>query len=123
MKNFYPTAAVQYSDSSIEKKPIIILEFAYYGDLCHLVQAKDQGLPLRVAKHIFIKILEGLHYLEQKNISHRDIKLENILIDQQFNIKLIDFGISSKLSDVIDENDVTRNYGSYYCYKAPETYK
>jgi len=36
-----------------------------------------------------------MQYLQSKNICHRDIKLENILFDQQLNIKLVDFGIAS----------------------------
>ena len=36
--------------------------------------------------------MEGIEYCHNKNIVHRDIKLENIMIDSNLNIKIIDFG-------------------------------
>ena len=43
-------------------------------------------------KKIFRQIFEAMNYLHQKNISHRDIKMENILIKNNYEIKIIDFG-------------------------------
>ena len=43
-------------------------------------------------KKIFKQIFEAMNYLHQKNISHRDIKLENILINNNYEVKIIDFG-------------------------------
>lgn len=43
---------------------------------------------------IFKQIIEGINYMHSKNVCHRDIKLENILIDKSLNLKIIDFGFA-----------------------------
>ncbi len=45
-----------------------------------------------ILKKIFRQIFEAMNYLHQKDISHRDIKLENILIKSNYEVKIIDFG-------------------------------
>ena len=43
---------------------------------------------------MFRQIVEGIAYCHSQNIVHRDIKLENILLDCNRNVKIIDFGFS-----------------------------
>jgi len=47
---------------------------------------------LIILKNIFKQIFEAMNYLHKNNISHRDIKMENILIKNNYEIKIIDFG-------------------------------
>ena len=46
------------------------------------------------AKRLFKQIVEGIDYMHKKSVAHRDIKLENILLDENNSIKIIDFGFS-----------------------------
>jgi serum/glucocorticoid-regulated kinase 2 len=46
------------------------------------------------ARYCFVEISMGLQYLHGKKIIYRDIKPENIMIDQDGNLKIADFGLS-----------------------------
>ena len=40
-------------------------------------------------------MMEGLRYLHDKNVSHSDFKLANMLLDDDYNIKISDFGLAT----------------------------
>ena len=54
----------------------------------------------RIARYYFKQILEGVRHIYDKGYCHRDLKLENMMIDNLFDIKIIDFGFACPLNDV-----------------------
>ena len=68
------------------------------------------------AQKFFSQLLSAVSYCHENGIVHRDLKIENVLIDSEGNIKLVDFG----LSNFFDPNDKLRTFcGSLY-FAAPE---
>lgn len=45
-------------------------------------------MPVSIKGRIILEILEGMVYLTEKNVIHKDIKPENILVDEDFHIKV-----------------------------------
>jgi len=68
---------------------------------------------------IFEGIVRSLHYLHQKKILHRDIKLDNILLDWEKNVKVCDFGVSRKMK----KNEKIFEHIGTPAYLAPEIIK
>jgi len=115
---------VEYSKhGSIEKK----LEKLYKQERKKLRPAdgevkevkKPQGLPEDTMRKYFSQLVLALEYCHNElGIIHRDIKPDNLLIDENDNVKLADFGVSQLLPQ--DGNDkVKSNAGSAYFY-SPE---
>jgi serine/threonine protein kinase len=71
----------------------LVMEYASGGNLCNYVKLKKR-LDENEARAIFQQLASAIAYLHTLNIVHRDIKLENILIDGKKNIKITDFGFS-----------------------------
>ena len=75
-----------------EKHYLFVMELCAGGDLLSYVR-KRRKLNENVAKYLFKQIIEGIGYIHSKNIVHRDIKLDNILLDNKGHIKIADFGV------------------------------
>ena len=66
----------------------------------YLKQNSQSRLPEGEVRKIFKQVAEGIDYMHSKNVTHRDIKLENLLLeDKTKNIKIIDFGFAISCKD------------------------
>ncbi|RXW21292.1 hypothetical protein EST38_g4550 [Candolleomyces aberdarensis] len=61
-------------------------------------QSEQKRLSEDQARYVFGQVVDAVHYLDSLGICHRDIKDENVVIDQNLKIKLIDFG-SATIAD------------------------
>ena len=73
------------------------LEFIKNGSLLDLLN-KNGWLLESEARYYFQQLIDAIEYIHELGYSHRDIKPDNILLDDDFNIKLIDFGFATKSS-------------------------
>jgi len=80
-------------------------------ELSKCSEFKNQEIGLMV----FSQILQAVQYIHSNGIVHRDIKLENIIVDKSMNIKLADFGFAT--NDHIDRLD---SFLGSPAYMAPE---
>ncbi len=96
----------------------MVFEFVEKGDLVHYFK-KNPLLEENQLKEFFAKILKAVSYLHKNKILHRDIKLDNILLDRNLNPKICDFGISSEY----DERKKIFDTGGTPAYLAPEVIK
>lgn len=79
------------------EKIILVMEYASGGELYDYLN-RMKRIPESEARAIFRQIVSAVHFLHKNQIVHRDLKLENILIDHNGDIKLADFGLSNSWS-------------------------
>ena len=93
----------------------IMMEYCEKGELFHYIE-KEICLSNDEAACYFYQLINGLEYIHQKGIVHRDLKLENILLSKTNLLKIIDFGLSS----YYDSNKLLSTPCGSLCYASPE---
>ncbi|KAI5710389.1 serine/threonine-protein kinase 17A-like [Diaphorina citri] len=84
---------------------VLVLEMVPDGELQRLVDIQD-GIPEQDTRSYMKQILEALAFLHDHNITHLDLKPQNILLTKDNNIKLCDFGISRVVNDVVEVKEI-----------------
>ena len=99
-----------------EEYMLIIMEYINGENLFSFVK-KRRKLSEKLAKFLFRQIILGIEHIHSKNVVHRDIKLENIMIDFNNTIKICDFGIGKVLKS---EDELLYDKCGTPMYMAPE---
>ena len=95
----------------------IVMEHVGAGNLLSYIKKRGK-LTEQIAKYIFKQIILSLQYIHSHKIIHRDIKLDNILIDLDNNIKICDFSSSR----IIKEGEIITEFRGTPAYMAPEIF-
>ncbi len=96
---------------------LIVMEYIC-GDLLGFIKKRGK-ISEPTAKIIFKQIIKGLQYIHKKKIVHRDIKLDNVLIDLTNTVKICDFGVCR----ILQPGDVMYEHCGTPAYIAPEIFK
>ena len=94
------------------KRKYSILEYASNGSLFDFIYYKKSGFGELHSKIIFSKIMEGIKFCHGHDICHRDLKIENILLDKEFSPKICNFSHGCVNTPNINDFFCTINYAS-----------
>ncbi|KAJ2504035.1 ATP binding, partial [Coemansia sp. RSA 2052] len=116
---------VKYLGTDVDECNIyIFLEYVSGGSVSSAL-ASFGMFPETLVRTYTAQIIEGLVYLHEQGIIHRDIKGGNVLIDQDGSVKISDFGISKRVDEVVAASKMDRRaslQGSVF-WMAPEVVK
>ena len=94
----------------------LVFPFLENEDLFDIV-SQDKADAMQKLK-MMCQVVEALHFLHTINIAHLDLKLENVFVDKDFNIKLGDFGFA----EIIRDKDQFESFQGTLGYLSPEIY-
>ena len=106
-----------YDTVILDDRIHLILEFVEGKELCEIVETTS--LPENLCRKIFIQVCLAVEYMHSNHIVHRDIKLENIIIEKTGTTKLIDMGFGNF---IMGKDHLLRTFCGSPDYAAPELF-
>ncbi|KII95252.1 hypothetical protein PLICRDRAFT_661227 [Plicaturopsis crispa FD-325 SS-3] len=88
-----PFVAKLYFTFQSKENLYLVMEYLNGGDCAALIKSLG-SLPEEWTKNYIAEVVLGLQYLHERGVVHRDLKPDNLLIDQHGHLKLTDFGLS-----------------------------
>lgn len=109
----------------IHDRYYVVMEYCSKGDLLDLINKRIsdncKGIGEELAQKLFTMMAEGVRHIHLNGIVHRDLKCENILVDQNDVIKITDFGFSTQY--IPNKTSLLKTSCGSYAYTAPEVIK
>ena len=96
----------------------IVIELATGGELMNFLQVSGR-FSESLARYFFIQLLKGLEHCHLSGITHRDLKPENLLLDHQYNLKIVDFGCAGPIAGRDGRGFLSTTLGTVH-FMAPE---
>ena len=95
-----------------EESVVFVFEYLSNGDLETLInklrgtakKTEFRGIGKDLTKILMGQLVNAIELLQEKQIMHRDLKPMNVMLDQNYNVKLIDFGDAKKINEKIEED-------------------
>ena len=113
---------VDFQEAFIYKENLFLVFEYVEKNLLEVLEKYPEGLNPKLIRSFVFQMCKAVHYLHTKNIIHRDVKPENLLVDENMNIKLCDFGFARKISLNEENNnvDAMTDYVATRWYRSPE---
>lgn len=95
-----------------EESIVFVFEYLSNGDLETLInklrgtaRSKEfRGIGQELTKVLMAQLVNAIELLQDNEIMHRDLKPMNVMLDENYNVKLIDFGDAKKVNESIAED-------------------
>lgn len=104
-------------DDGAKKISYTIMELAPYGDFFDFVMSQRVHIDSKLARTYFRQLIEGIEYLHMVGVAHLDLKLDNLLLGNNYTLKIGDFDQAFRKGQktILSKGTV--------CYRAPELVK
>ncbi|XVF66574.1 hypothetical protein PTKIN_Ptkin10aG0048100 [Pterospermum kingtungense] len=113
----HPNILKIYEVMATKTKIYLVMELASGGELFAKV-LRHGRLTEPAARRYFSQLVSALHFCHQNGVAHRDVKPQNLLLDQNGNLKVSDFGLSALPKQI--NNGLLRTVCGTPAYMAPE---
>ncbi|KAG7621589.1 Protein kinase domain [Arabidopsis suecica] len=117
----HPNVIKSFCSFSVDHSLWVVMPFMAQGSCLHLMKtAYSDGFEESAICCVLKETLKALDYLHRQGHIHRDVKAGNILLDDNGEIKLGDFGVSACLFDNGDRQRARNTFVGTPCWMAPE---
>ena len=113
---------VEFQESFVSKGNFFLVFEYVEKNLLEVLEESPRGLSPKLIRSLVFQMCKAVDYLHKNNMIHRDVKPENLLIDENLNLKLCDFGFARKVKLNKNNNniDTMTDYVATRWYRSPE---
>ena len=100
------------SDGHNVNVSLIVMELAPHGDFFNALITQQIFFDTTLARTYFRQLIEGMEYMHSNSVAHQDLKLDNLLIGDDYKLKISDFDVAWTKNQAFSKNSGTAFYRS-----------
>jgi serine/threonine protein kinase len=106
-------------DGRKRKVAYLVLEYCDHSDMLYQLNLTKKPFSEDLTRYYFKQLLEVGYYLLVNGVAHRDLKLQNVMFDKEYQLKVADFGLATRTASMDTKGYQTEKCGTHL-YMAPE---